>query len=520
MSVSIIPVSVTANSPASGGASPFGAGAMGAGGNIFSGLLSLLQSDGNGLSQQGGLPTGETGSAKVIMLPADRNNLNALLSGLNLSGQGGENSGTGTSDISALTDKILQALTTGTPLVGIPTSETGDAGQISLMSMDELKNLVSSNEESLSGAKILLVAAPDATPATLDKLAKKISAALAQTNELNALPANGNAEGKEDPLTLVLLLSPDSGNATEDSLSQLATDGNKDETSTDNALLLYSGLITPQYQTTGAEQKKAGSSFEPSSGIGTDKPFEISAETSLDELDTGYKSISASGKLKDTDITGKLDTSSASDNSASMRFMSDLSSTGQNMTIDTAGLRGAHQGTALTNPLLNNPSAAGAHPATRTVESQLSTLFQNGEVKNQQLSIQLDPPELGRIQVHLSLEKGDSMKVHILADNEDTLALLKKDSHNLRETLEMAGIKTDDTSLSFDMSNNSNNFQQALAQQQGEQYQSRSSNFRIEVPEDGSSGAIGGIKDSGLIETGLGIRTDPDTGTVRYNILA
>jgi flagellar hook-length control protein FliK len=66
-------------------------------------------------------------------------------------------------------------------------------------------------------------------------------------------------------------------------------------------------------------------------------------------------------------------------------------------------------------------------------------------------AIRLDPPELGRIEVHLDVDKDGRVTSHLVADRGDTLNLLQRDSSALQRALQNAGLKTSDNGLQFSL---------------------------------------------------------------------
>jgi flagellar hook-length control protein FliK len=74
-------------------------------------------------------------------------------------------------------------------------------------------------------------------------------------------------------------------------------------------------------------------------------------------------------------------------------------------------------------------------------------------------AIRLDPPELGRVDVHLSVGRDGKAEAHLTVDRPDTLALLQRDSGTLHRALRDAGL---------DLSNNSLNFSLKGQQRQGD----------------------------------------------------
>ncbi len=74
-----------------------------------------------------------------------------------------------------------------------------------------------------------------------------------------------------------------------------------------------------------------------------------------------------------------------------------------------------------------------------------------------QFDIRLDPPELGRVEVRLSIDATGKASAHLSADQPQTLDLLQKDAPALTRALRDAGL---------DVSQNGLNF--SLRQQQGD----------------------------------------------------
>ncbi|MBI3514937.1 MAG: flagellar hook-length control protein FliK [Proteobacteria bacterium] len=70
-------------------------------------------------------------------------------------------------------------------------------------------------------------------------------------------------------------------------------------------------------------------------------------------------------------------------------------------------------------------------------------------------TIQLRPPELGRIQVDLKIAADGHVTATIVADRQDTLSLLQRDSHQLEQSLSDAGLSTNNGDLQFSLSGDS-----------------------------------------------------------------
>ena len=78
--------------------------------------------------------------------------------------------------------------------------------------------------------------------------------------------------------------------------------------------------------------------------------------------------------------------------------------------------------------------------------------------------IRLDPPELGRIEVRLDVDRDGSVTTtHLIADRSDTLDLLRRDASGLERALQDAGLKTADNGLQFSLRDQSMGREQSNA---------------------------------------------------------
>jgi len=78
--------------------------------------------------------------------------------------------------------------------------------------------------------------------------------------------------------------------------------------------------------------------------------------------------------------------------------------------------------------------------------------------------IRLDPPELGRIEVRLNVDKDGHVTSRLIADRSDTLDLLRRDSAGLERALQDAGLKTSDNGMQFSLRDQSGGQQQQQQQ--------------------------------------------------------
>jgi hypothetical protein len=73
-----------------------------------------------------------------------------------------------------------------------------------------------------------------------------------------------------------------------------------------------------------------------------------------------------------------------------------------------------------------------------------------------QFDIRLDPPELGRVEVRLSIDATGKASAHLSADQPQTLTLLQKDAHVLSRALRDAGLDVSQDGLNFSLRQQAN----------------------------------------------------------------
>jgi flagellar hook-length control protein FliK len=90
--------------------------------------------------------------------------------------------------------------------------------------------------------------------------------------------------------------------------------------------------------------------------------------------------------------------------------------------------------------------------------------------------IRLDPPDLGRIDVRLHVDRDGNVTSRLVVDRSETLDLLRNDAANLQRALQQAGLKTSDNGLQFSLRD-----QTFSGHDNGSQMQSMA---RLVVPDD------------------------------------
>ncbi len=149
-------------------------------------------------------------------------------------------------------------------------------------------------------------------------------------------------------------------------------------------------------------------------------------------------------------------------------------------------------------------SAGRAHPAAQLVAAHIQKNAGQGGETN--IRLQLDPPELGRVEVRMHFAKDKSMKAMLSVEKPETFAMLQRDVHVLEKALQDAGIESEG-GISFELA-------------QGEDFLG-GGNERGGSHEQGGTGAGGeGLDESELIETTMTWFVDPESGHTRYDIWA
>ena len=112
------------------------------------------------------------------------------------------------------------------------------------------------------------------------------------------------------------------------------------------------------------------------------------------------------------------------------------------------------------------PSPPTPPAAPRAVTTQIAVQIQKAVGQGaDQISIKLNPPELGRVDVKLEITSQGRVVAQISAEKPETLEMLQRDARGLQQALEDAGLKTDTGSLSFNLRGDGSVFNRELADQ-------------------------------------------------------
>lgn len=161
-------------------------------------------------------------------------------------------------------------------------------------------------------------------------------------------------------------------------------------------------------------------------------------------------------------------------------------------------------GPGMMTSLVNHSShAAQPHPATQMVAATISKSATDGQ-KN--ITVRLDPPDLGRVEIRMEFNKDKHLKVHLAIEKNETFLMLQRDAHVLERTLQDTGLEMDGNGLSFELAEDGGLF---------------------DHNHDGNSRGGGGSDGPGanneddieIIESRMDWYVDPDTGLTRYDLL-
>ncbi|MGH1403529.1 MAG: flagellar hook-length control protein FliK [Alphaproteobacteria bacterium] len=146
------------------------------------------------------------------------------------------------------------------------------------------------------------------------------------------------------------------------------------------------------------------------------------------------------------------------------------------------------------------PSATALHPATNMVSATIQKAVKAGEDTN--IRLMLDPPELGRVEVKMSIDQDNNSKIVLTAEKPETYMMLRRDADMLERALSENGLDTQ-SELSFEMAKDNQMFER---QNQDDETSSGTNGFHDDEPE--------------IIETKMDWNVDPQTGHIHYNIMA
>ena len=157
---------------------------------------------------------------------------------------------------------------------------------------------------------------------------------------------------------------------------------------------------------------------------------------------------------------------------------------------------------SLTNVITQTAHATQAHPATQMVAATIQKAAHDGQ--NKSLVLQLDPPELGKLRINMEFGKEKTVKVQVLTEKAETFLMLQRDASTLERILQDAGLNAEN-GLNFELADDGFDFNQNGSHDGHAQRGNAGQND---------------LDDGLLLETTMTWHVDPQSGHMRYNILA
>jgi flagellar hook-length control protein FliK len=102
------------------------------------------------------------------------------------------------------------------------------------------------------------------------------------------------------------------------------------------------------------------------------------------------------------------------------------------------------------------PTTQAANP-TPDIHSLAISIATQSQAGAKQFDIRIDPPELGRVDVRLTVDAAGKAQAHLAVDKPQTLELLQKDSGNLARALKDSGVQLNNNGLQFSLKGQGHN---------------------------------------------------------------
>lgn len=160
---------------------------------------------------------------------------------------------------------------------------------------------------------------------------------------------------------------------------------------------------------------------------------------------------------------------------------------------------------ASTSLVTQAPQAGSTHQATQMVAAQIAKNAANGQTR--QMTLYLNPPELGRVHVKMELGRDNTLKARVISEKSDTHTMLQRDIDSLSKSLEDAGIDMDQDGLEFELADQDKDFDEFMKEEDDSRNAGGNKGREDEDEED-------------ILKTTMTWHVDPETGHARYNILA
>ena len=119
-------------------------------------------------------------------------------------------------------------------------------------------------------------------------------------------------------------------------------------------------------------------------------------------------------------------------------------------------------------PVFTVTPATGAPVPVSALGVEIAASVQSGKTR---FEVRLDPPDLGRIDVRIDVDRNGQVTSHLTVEKPETLSMLRQDAPQLQQALNDAGLKTGSGGLQFSLRDQSSSGQNSGNQTNGNSQQ-------------------------------------------------
>ncbi len=232
-------------------------------------------------------------------------------------------------------------------------------------------------------------------------------------------------------------------------------------------------------------------------------------DVALKELQTALQSVEQITATQSKAL--QMVATAANENVASQTQPAFMTTFGNETAMDWVDLSGqewtfipalpsALNGTSLTSIVTQAPHAYSAHPATHTLALSIQKNGSNSDSRN--WTLQLDPPDLGKVEVELNFSKDKLVKAVMVIEKPETWMMLQRDAQILERALQEAGLDVSSDNLEFELASQDHDFD---GNGSGDGH--------------GNGGGNSDTDNIEIIETTMTWYTDADSGLQRYDLV-
>jgi hypothetical protein len=121
----------------------------------------------------------------------------------------------------------------------------------------------------------------------------------------------------------------------------------------------------------------------------------------------------------------------------------------------------ATSGGNITAIITQSHSAGSTHPATHIIAVSLQkNTVNNANNESRNWTLQLDPPDLGKVEIRLQFTKDKLVKAQMIIEKPETWLMLQRDAQVLERALQGNDIDSDVSSISFELAGDHHDFTQ------------------------------------------------------------